>query len=81
VLTEQVYDKLAPWSKSHPNFGLYRDDDVKCCTVCGSENVYRDGHAYTQTGKFQRYKCGDCGKYLRSRKNVKDRDNLLTNVM
>lgn len=80
-ITERVYDKLAPWSKSHPNHALYVDADERMCTVCGSENLRRKGFAYTNLGKFQRYLCNDCGKPLRGRKNLAGRDNLLTNVL
>jgi hypothetical protein len=81
VLTEEIYHRLAPWSRSHPNFGLFIDDDEPCCTVCGCRDLRREGFAYTQLGKFQRYQCTGCGKYVRGRKNVARRDNLLTNVM
>ena len=81
ILTEQVYELLAPWSKGHPNFGLYSFGDDAQCTVCGSHDLACDGYAYTQMGRFQRYRCKACGKYLRGRKNTKSRDELLTNVM
>ena len=81
ILTEQVYEKLAPWSKSHPNFGLYCDDDKPRCTVCGSTNLRRKGFAYTTVGKYQRYRCNVCGKHMRSRKQAEKRNNLLTNTI
>jgi hypothetical protein len=81
VLTEQVYDALSPWSKSHPNIGLYVGDGEPRCTVCGCLDLARDGHAYTSVGKYQRFRCKKCGKYVRGRKNVAERSGLLTNVM
>ena len=81
ILTEQVYEKLAPWSKSHPNFGLYCDDDKPRCTVCGSTNLRRKGFAYTTVGQYQRYRCNVCGKHMRSRKQAEKRNNLLTNAI
>ncbi len=80
VITEEVYNKLAPWSKSHPNYALYSGLDVSCCGVCGSRELRREGHAYTNLGKFQKYQCKDCGKWMRSRRNVADRKSVLTNI-
>ena len=81
ILTEGVYNLLAPWSKSHPNAGLYTDGEWPVCTVCGSTQIRREGFAYTTVGKYQRFQCKDCGKFLRSRENVANRKALLTNVM
>ena len=81
VLTEQVYHALSPWSTTHPNYGLYTDADCPVCVVCGSRDIRREGYAYTSLGKFQRYQCKSCGKFMRARQNVAKRDSLLTNVM
>ena len=81
VLTEQVYEMLAPWSTTHPNYGLYTDADCPVCVVCGSREIRREGFAYTNLGKFQRYQCKSCGKFMRARQNVAKRDSLLTSVM
>ena len=81
VLTEQVYQALAPWSKSHPNHALYSEAEAPCCTVCGSANLRPDGFAYTNMGKFQRYQCNACGKYVRGRKNTADLSMMTTNVI
>ena len=81
VLTEDVYLALAPWSAAHPNHALYSGIEAPACTVCGSADLRPDGHAFTNMGKFQRYQCNDCGKYMRGRKNKADRSMLLTNVI
>jgi len=86
VLTEDVYKALRPWSKAHPNYKLYIEDDSELgdphrCVVCGGVNLIGRGYSYTNLGKFHRYQCTSCGKWMRGRKNVADRTNLLTNVM
>lgn len=65
---EEVYNRLAPWDNSI-NFNLYRDDaDIVC--NCGSKEFYANGHNYTETGKFQRYRCKKCGSETRSKVNL-----------
>jgi len=84
-LTEDVYLALRPWSKSHPNYSLYVKDGVEnremMCNKCGSEDLVRYGYAYTNLGKFQEYHCKSCGCYPRGRKNLKNLENVLTNVI
>lgn len=69
TLLEDLYDKLLPWIPNHPHVGIL-DGVPAGCTNCGSANVIRQGHAYTQLGKYQRYQCNDCGKWLRSTRRV-----------
>jgi len=86
VILEEIYKKLRPWSKRHPNYGLYVDDTVPVprCPACGSSNLKYDGNAYTTVGKFKRYECKDCHKSSRGRKSILtklEKDALITNVM
>jgi hypothetical protein len=51
--------------------GLYSDDpESDVCDRCTSVNLRSEGFAFTQTGKYQRYQCRDCGKWGRSKKAV-----------
>jgi len=71
---EEVYLKLRPWIKSHPNLGLYVESDGPVCPNCGSEELHwEDKYYYTQTGKYQTFKC-KCGAYGRSRFNALDKE-------
>ena len=85
VITEDTYLELRPWSRSHPNHSLYITDGVEnrelMCNKCGSEDLIRYGYAYTNLGKFQEYHCKSCGCYPRGRKNLKNLENVLTNVI
>ena len=65
TLLEKVYKKMLPWIKNHPNYGLYTDTDRPVCRNCGSNKVIKRGTEYTMVGKYQRYKCCKCGKWLR----------------
>jgi DNA-directed RNA polymerase subunit RPC12/RpoP len=61
VLQEEVYLKLRPWAKSHPNMAIYADDTEIRCTNCGSDDVKENGEYVTSLGVYPAYKCGCCG--------------------
>jgi len=75
-LLEDLYNILLPWIKTHPNWGLYLDNDRPTCRNCGG-TVKKNGLERTTTRTYQRFKCTNCGAPLRGRKTVeKARDNL-----
>lgn len=65
---EELYTKLMPWDNSI-NFSLYSRDNVQRCS-CGSANFIRNGFFYGAAGKYQRYKCDDCGAEIRDKQNM-----------
>lgn len=77
ILLEKVYYKLLPWIKGHPNVGLY--DNASSCPHCGGTALIKRGHAYTQTVKYQRYRCSTCGTWSRSKQGETVKEGL-TNV-
>ncbi len=65
---EELYNKLAPWDNS-VNFDLYSDSlTVKC--NCGSDKLQKRGICYTTLGRYQRFQCQNCGKWMRSNENL-----------
>lgn len=72
LLTEKLYERLLPWIDNHPHVGLYGghsfDSDV--CQRCGSDDLVRRGHAYTNLGRYRKYQCRQCGSYSRGRQRV-----------
>ena len=74
VLLEQIYERMLPWIPNHPNVGLWSGDELDRCPACNSTDLTKQGHAYTQVGKFQRYVCNTCGKWSRSGKRVEGAD-------
>lgn len=65
---EEVFEKLIPWDNSiNPN--LYTDDCTHVCR-CGNEEFKKNGYHYTASGKFQRYKCKECGAESRDKTNL-----------
>lgn len=59
VLLERVYDRLLPWIKGHPNLAI----DGHACPHCGGEKLQRRGYARSQTRRYARYVCTDCGTW------------------
>lgn len=66
---EDLYRKVAPWDSS-VNFGVYRPGNVTQCDACGSVNIIRKGHYYTSVGKYQKWRCKDCGHETYEGKNL-----------
>lgn len=68
LATEELYQKIQGWIKTQ-NLACYFDDaQVRC--RCGSTNIYKKGFVFTDAGKFQGYKCKDCGKRPKGRINL-----------
>jgi len=75
LLLEQVYKKLRPWIKNHPNLGMYDHSLEELCAHCGSDLLeeIEDRYYYTHNGKYQTFRCMNCGSVLRRRASVKDK--------
>lgn len=79
MILERMYEKLKPWIKNHPNYGLYQDEGL-VCPNCGSDHWERRGFAYTSTNKYQRYNCLDCGSWFRDKAVVERGKESFRNV-
>jgi RNase P subunit RPR2 len=81
ALLEEVYMQLRPWIKSHPNLRLYGDTDERICHVCLSGNLSECSSEYTTiAGRFQSFRCDDCGAISRVRKSnltKKEKENMV----
>lgn len=67
ITLEQVYLKLRPWSREHPNVGAEDESLKPSCPKCGSTHTHSRGYYYTNVGKYHRIKCLDCGGWSRTR--------------
>lgn len=85
VLTlEEIYLKMRPWIRNHPNVAVVDEPVQESCPKCGSVHIKRRGFTTTSVGKYKRYRCDDCGGWSRSRfsEYPKDkRNNLLVNAV
>jgi hypothetical protein len=68
LATEELYLMIQGWIKTQ-NLASYIDDALLRCR-CGSDKLEKRGYAYTDTGKYQIYKCGSCGKWPRGKDNL-----------
>jgi len=65
---EELYKIMIPWDQSI-NFSLYDESADHTCT-CGSKSFRKNGFKYLSAGKYQRYKCNDCGAEVRDKTNL-----------
>lgn len=75
-LLEEVYMRLRPYDKSHPNLGLYYEGDAIRDPVTGSTDVVElDTLSYTASSAFKSYRSSE-GHVFRSSKKVKGVKNV-----
>lgn len=61
-----LYEKLLPWIDGHPNVN-HKAKDFENCLACGSPRVIKNGTRVLSTGRYARYQCQECGKWMRSK--------------
>ena len=66
---EELYLKIRPYIKNHPNLGVLMDEDT--CPNCASEHLEETNSEYfTAANKFPVYRCLNCRTpYIRHKKN------------
>lgn len=71
-ILEQVYIVLRPWIKNHPNCGNLLTSNIPICSICASKKLelIPDKYYYTSVGKYNLYRCKDCGSISRGRVNL-----------
>ena len=84
ILLEDVYLKLRPYIRNHPNISLDKKNiKSSMCPSCGSTNLHKRGYAYTNIGKYSRLCCQDCGKWSKERFNEmskSNKPNIIANI-
>lgn len=65
---EELYTVLIAWDNSI-NFDVYHNDYTVTCK-CGDAKFKKNGFFYSNTGKYQRFKCVNCGSESRSKENM-----------
>lgn len=84
TILEQVYLKLRPWIRNHPNLSVYLETNSATCPYCGSEHIYETADSYyTQVSRYSILRCDDCSGIARKRTtnlNVNKRKNLITSI-
>lgn len=83
VSVREVYYKMRPWITDHANIAVHTESSDHSCPKCNSTDIVRRGFAFTNVGKYQRYRCNSCGGWCRTRSSELDKTvskSLLTNV-
>lgn len=77
IPTEEIYLKMLPYMKAHPNMGLYFDGDSDVCYKCGSTDLsWPEGKFYhTGVNKYSAYRCNQCKSPGRSRFSAMSKDD------
>lgn len=63
VLTKEIYLKIRPFIKEHPNMNLIMGTELRCRN-CGSKDLMRQGKRYNLRGESQQFSCKECGAWL-----------------
>lgn len=73
-LTEELYFKILPWIKGHPDSSLYNQydgrDEGMACPKCDSKDIIARGNFKTQAAVFKRYSCKSCNSWFRGKINI-----------
>lgn len=65
-LLGRVYKRISPYVQHKVNKALITGTDkYVSCKSCGSDNKQKYGIYYTSSGRYQKYKCNDCGHVYR----------------
>ncbi len=73
-LLEEVYLKMRPWIRNHPNVAVNEEGEKHSCPSCGSYELERRGFFVSNVSKYQKYRCKSCGSWSRTRYNEYDKD-------
>lgn len=71
---EEVYLKLRPWMKQHPNVAVKMEKDETLCPKCGSHHIHFRGYYNTNVGKYRKFQCQNCGGWGRTRYTEYDKE-------
>lgn len=70
VVLEEIYCRILPWIKNHPNISNYLENKISC-VKCGSENLVKlNRYFFTPSGRYELYRCKSCGAIFRGKKNL-----------
>lgn len=69
-LLEDVYVKIRPYIKSHPNLALYAETDEMICPNCGANHLIECGVYTTMLNQFESLRCDCCGAVSRKRVTI-----------
>lgn len=79
---EALFNRLRPYSNVYiPGQREAAEESGKPTCLCGSSDLQSRGFYTTRTGRYQRYRCNTCGKWLSSRLSEKGQAAVSRNVL
>lgn len=66
TLTEQLYERIRPYSEDTVHVGLFEENPLGKCPCCGSSELIRRGYKVASTRVYRQYVCKNCGRWSRS---------------
>jgi len=68
--TEEYFNILKPWAGGI-NYNVYSESLSNACNNCGHTNqLVKRGFRYTSVGKYQAFRCSNCGGWTQSKINL-----------
>ena len=68
LIMEELYVRIRPWIKGHPNLNLYSIGKTNVCPNCGDIHLIWSGTYKTGAGLYRAFRCSRCGAIGRSTK-------------
>lgn len=79
---EDLYLKVRPWMKNHPNLAAFSDDEQLRCPRCNSVHLEMSSAIYkTQVSDYEIIRCLDCGGQARTRQNVRTKEKRANTII
>ena len=80
TLLENLYHRLLPWIKNHPNHSTHTGKRV--CPNCGHDEWQSRGHTVNASGVFRRYSCKKCSHpFQESKPDTKHAEQTFRNCV
>jgi DNA polymerase III epsilon subunit-like protein len=75
---EELYLRIRPYIKSHPNMNLFVEGDGDACPNCGSKMIrWMDKFYATAVNKYSCFRCDECGSIGRAKTTAIDKDHKI----
>lgn len=79
---EVLFNRLRPYSNVYiPGQREAAEESGRPTCLCGSNDLQSRGHYTTRSGRYQRFRCNQCGKWLASRLTEKGQGAVSRNVL
>lgn len=81
-ILEEVYLKLRPWIKNHPNISNLLSSS-HTCPLCGENHLkeIKGEYYYTNVNRYKLYRCAACGGISRGRETIKGGNTKVSTSM